>query len=79
MANTDYVPFNHYLVKQLGGISFPTTKGRLREYAGDMKIQTKPGKEMLLSDIVDRLAPENYECATAFYCAVTAVMEKYGL
>ena len=49
MPNEGYVPFGHYLVKAIDGVSFPTTKAELIKYAGDRNLAVKPGEEFALA------------------------------
>lgn len=79
MPNEGYVPFGHYLVKAIDGVSFPTTKAELIKYAGDKNLAVKPGEEFALAELFSMLEPESYKCATALYCAMAAAMEKRGL
>lgn len=79
MNNAGYVPFTHYFVKAIETVPFPITKNELVETVGDKYIFTKPGKVIMLSEILKMLVPENYECATALYCAIVATMEKYDI
>lgn len=79
MPNTGYVPFTHHLVRAVGGASFPATKQQLIAYAGEQRVETKPGRQMRLADLLGYLVPETFPCATALYCALAAVMEKYDL
>ena len=79
MPNAGYVPFTHYLVKAIGDISYPIDKAHLISAVDGVSIYTKPGKKVLLSDIFDMLIPDEFECATALYCAVSSTMEKNGI
>ncbi len=76
MPNTGYVPFNHYLVKSLKNVSFPVTKQDLIALVGEDELPFTPDKNVKLSDILQKLCPTTFPCATALYCAVNATLEK---
>lgn len=79
MPNMGYTPFFHYFVKCIPDVSFPIEKKELIRSVGGTPICVSPDKSMDMTEILDKLIPESYSCATALYCALTAIMEKGDL
>lgn len=77
--NKNYVPYMHYIVKKISSVSFPATKEAILHCAGEWKVPIRPGNSIKFSKLLSLLGPDSFECATAFYCAVAAAAEKYGL